>query len=113
MIDHIVEEYNGLTLTMDKVNDKMYQLYVHDPDGEEVGRCIGYAEDCSFNGTTVKAFVLGRLYTGALYRRGGMARKCFQMMDAAIKETGAIVSYLHPFSFPYYRMMGYELTIGC
>jgi len=108
MIDHVVEEYNGLTLTMDRVNDKMYQLYVHDSDGEEVGRCIGYAEDCSFNGTTVKAFVLGRLYTSAIHRRGGMARKCFQMMDSAIKETGAIVSYLHPFSFPYYRMMGYE-----
>jgi len=41
-------------------------------------------------------------------RRGGLARKMFELLDPVIRENNVLLSYLHPFSFPYYRTMGYE-----
>ena len=105
--DHLELEYGGLDFTLDR-DHKLYKILVKDKLGFQAGRCRGYVEDCSFNGSTIKAMVIGMVLTQAEYRRGGMARKTFQMLDPVIRETGTLVSYLHPFSFPYYRTMGYE-----
>ena len=100
-------QYNGLDFTMEQ-QDKLYIINAYDSKGKQAGRCRGFVEDCSFNGSTVKAMVIGCVGTQPEYRRSGMAWKTFEMLDAAIRDTGCLVSYLHPFSFPYYRTMGYE-----
>lgn len=106
-MDHVELEYNGLDFILDR-DDKLYKIDVKDKKGYQAGRCKAFVEDCSFNGATIKAMVIGCVLTQPEYRRVGMARKTFQMLDPVIRETGTLVSYLHPFSFPYYRMMGYE-----
>lgn len=107
MTDHTELEYNDLKFTLAR-DEKLYKIRVDDKEGFMAGRCRGFVEDCSFNGSTVKAMVIGMVLTQPEYRRGGMARKTFEMLDAPIRETGTLISYLHPFSFPYYRTMGYE-----
>lgn len=106
-MDHVELNYNGLDFVMDRDKD-LYTIGVTDQKGREAGRCIGCIQDFNFNDNTVKAMVVGRVRTYATYRRLGMARKTFQMLDDVIRERGVLVSYLHPFSFPYYRNMGYE-----
>ena len=99
--------YNGLKFTMRQEN-QAYIIEFFDEKGYKAGRTHAYIEDCSFNGTTVKAMVIGCVATQPEYRRGGLARKAFEMLEPVIRENNVVVSYLHPFSFPYYRMMGYE-----
>ncbi len=100
-------EYNGLKFVM-RQEGQTYVVEVFDQAGNKAGRTHAYIEDCSFNGTTVKAMVIGCVLTVPEYRRTGMARKTFEMLDPVIRQNNVVVSYLHPFSFPYYRMMGYE-----
>ena len=50
----------------------------------------------------------GSVGTEPEYRRLGLASHCFKLLDKVIEERGCIVSYLHPFSFEYYRSIGYE-----
>ena len=107
MTDHAELEFGGLDFTLER-DEKLYKIRVDDQDGFQAGRCRGYVEDCSFNGTTIKAMFIGMVMTRPEYRRGGIARKTFEMLDPVFAQTGALVSYLHPFSFPYYRAMGYE-----
>ena len=52
---------------------------------------------------------IGGIATDPEYRRKGLAKKLFMMMDDEIvKKEDCPISYLHPFSFSYYRMFGYE-----
>lgn len=99
--------YNGLKFTLTQ-QGQTYIVEVFDDKGYKVGRSHAYIGDCSFNGSTVKAMVIGCVHTATEHRRGGMARKTFEMLEPMIRENNVVVSYLHPFSFPYYRMMGYE-----
>lgn len=100
-------EYNGLTFKM-RQEGQAYIIEVFDEKDYKVGRTHAYIEDCSYNGAVVKAMVIGCVLTQPEYRRSGMARKCFEMLDPVIRENNVLLTYLHPFSFPYYRMMGYE-----
>ena len=61
-----------------------------------------------FSGKHIKAMTIGGVATEPEYRRKGLVRK---ILDLAFKEAvdkGACVSFLHPFSFAYYRKFGYE-----
>ncbi len=62
----------------------------------------------SFGKGTVKTMLAGGVATPVHYRRGGNVRKMFEFMHAHAIEEGAAVALLHPFSFPYYNMFGYE-----
>ena len=99
--------YNGLKFIMTQ-QGQTYIIEAFDDKGYKVGRTHAYIGDCSFNGNVVKAMVIGCVHTATPYRRTGMARKTFEMLEPVIRENNVLVSYLHPFSFPYYRMMGYE-----
>lgn len=101
------EEYQGLNITIEQF-DNLYVLRVLDADGHLVGRCKAIVADSHLNGAVVKAMGLGALWTEPVYRRGGMARHCFQLLGEVLEQTGCVVSYLHPFSFNYYRTIGYE-----
>ncbi|WP_248928218.1 GNAT family N-acetyltransferase [Paenibacillus hamazuiensis] len=43
------------------------------------------------------------------YRRGGMVAKLLLKALETMKEQGQMLSYLHPFEFPFYRKYGWEM----
>jgi len=100
-------EFNGIKFELEQ-NGQTSVISMYDETGYKLGRCHAYFDDCSFNGATVKAMVIGCVLTQPEGRRGGLARKMFEMLDPVIRENNVLVTYLHPFSFPYYRTMGYE-----
>jgi predicted acetyltransferase len=62
-----------------------------------------------FNGHTVEMGGVGAVGTLPESRKGGYVRKIFEKILPAMLEDGKIFSYLHPFSYPFYRKFGYEL----
>ena len=56
----------------------------------------------------VKTMLAGGIATPVENRRGGNVRKMFSYMHSYAAEEGVPVALLHPFSFSYYRMFGYE-----
>ncbi|HPZ53077.1 MAG TPA: GNAT family N-acetyltransferase, partial [Clostridia bacterium] len=68
---------------------------------------IGYV-DSVFAGKYIKAMTVGGVATEPEYRRKGFVRKMFQMAFNDAISKGACASFLHPFSFSYYRKFGYE-----
>lgn len=64
--------------------------------------------DTSFGNSSVRAMAACGIGTPVHNRRGGYVRQIFDFMFAKAAEFGAVVSVLHPFSFGYYNMFGYE-----
>jgi len=104
---HMRETYNGVDFRMERDGD-LYTVRVYDDKDRQIGRCKGNVVDVYLNGTVMKAMALGALMTMPEYRRLGMARHTFEMLYRVMEERGCILSYLHPFSFNYYRSIGYE-----
>jgi len=104
---HMRETYNGVDFRMERDGD-LYIVRVYDEKDRQIGRCKGNVVDVYLNGTVMKAMALGALMTMPEHRRGGMARHTFEMLYRVMEERGCILSYLHPFSFNYYRAIGYE-----
>lgn len=52
---------------------------------------------------------IGGVATFPPYRRRGGIRACFEMALPDMYESGAVFSYLYPFSTAYYRKFGYEM----
>ena len=100
------EMFDGLGYTVERTED-LFSVCVTDSQ-RQIGRCKGALVDASLNGAVVKAMVLGAVFTEPEYRRRGIARNCFRVLDSIMQEQGVLLSYLHPFSFSYYRTMGYE-----
>ncbi|MFS0675140.1 enhanced intracellular survival protein Eis [Ornithinibacillus sp. 179-J 7C1 HS] len=46
------------------------------------------------------------------YRRNGMVRKLLKHALKYMRENGQVLSYLHPFSVPFYRKYGYEIAFN-
>ena len=55
----------------------------------------------------VKTMCMGSVATPLEYRRRGHVRTIFDKAYELALEEGVVVSFLHPFSFSYYRMFGY------
>lgn len=100
-------EYQGLHMTLEQFND-LYVLYLRDDSGKSVTRCMGIVRDSTLNGAQIRVMGLGALLTEPQYRLMGLARYSFAEMGKIMEERGCLISYLHPFSFNYYRTMGYE-----
>ncbi len=64
----------------------------------------------NINGNKVKMGGIASVASWPEYRRGGMIKKLLLTVLQSMKENGYIISYLHPFSVPFYRRYGYELT---
>lgn len=63
---------------------------------------------CHING---KFFDMGGLSSVASwpeYRRGGLVRNLIMKSLLSMRENNQLVSYLHPFSIPFYRKYGWE-----
>lgn len=103
----IDEKYNGFSFRMEEI-DGLYLIRIYDENDRRIGRCKGNVLTASLNGAKVKAMAIGAVFIEPEFRRFGLAKHCFELLDRIIKDTGCLVSYLHPFSFNYYRMFGYE-----
>ena len=106
-MDEIIETHNDIQYRLTRTGD-LYSIEGKTLEGLPASHCKAYVADCYLNGAKIKALALGGLGTEAELRRHGMARQCFKMLGEAADKDDCLVSYLHPFSFTYYRMMGYE-----
>ena len=61
------------------------------------------------DGQSVKSGGIGNVSSLPENRRGGHIRKLLQLACSDMYEDGCVMSYLFPFSHPYYRQFGYEL----
>ncbi|MGI6529539.1 MAG: GNAT family N-acetyltransferase [Clostridia bacterium] len=59
-------------------------------------------------GNLLKTMIIGGVETEPEYRRNGCVREIFNNILPQAPERGWVVSFLHPFSFSYYRKFGYE-----
>ncbi|NLV59824.1 MAG: GNAT family N-acetyltransferase [Clostridiales bacterium] len=62
-----------------------------------------------FDGHTCGMVGIGGVSTFPPYRRRGGIRACFEAALPEMYESGAVFSYLYPFSTAYYRKFGYEM----
>lgn len=101
------ERYRDLDFKVEQTGD-LYTVRVYDDHGRQVGRCKGNVLPARLNGATFQAMAFGALATEPEYRRLGLARHCFRLLGEVMEERNCAISYLHPFSFTYYRSIGYE-----
>lgn len=64
--------------------------------------------DSRYCGKYVKSLTIGGVGTKPEYRRGGAVRQMLNKVFEMAPERDWVVSFLHPFSFSYYRKFGYE-----
>ncbi len=64
--------------------------------------------DTRYCNTYVRSMNWGGVGTPPEYRRSGLVRQIFDDALYKANEYGAAVSMMHPFSFSFYRKMGYE-----
>ncbi len=64
------------------------------------------------NGNVMKMGGIASVASWPEYRRGGKIKKLLQEVLLSMKSTGHTISYLHPFSVPFYRKYGYEITFN-
>lgn len=61
------------------------------------------------DGQSVKSGGIANVSSLPENRRGGHIRKLIKLACDDMYEDGCVMSYLYPFSYPYYRKFGYEL----
>ncbi len=88
---------------------KYENIAVYSDDGEIRMSSAG-VKTCQsrYCGKYINTLAVGGVGTPPEYRRSGHVRKIFDELFQMAPERGWIVSMLHPFSFSYYRMFGYE-----
>jgi predicted acetyltransferase len=64
----------------------------------------------AYDGEYVKMAGIGGVGTLPEHRRRGHVRRLLEVAFASMHEREEVFSLLYPFSFPYYRMFGYELV---
>ncbi|MFC4025602.1 enhanced intracellular survival protein Eis [Oceanobacillus longus] len=64
------------------------------------------------NGKTFKMGGISSVSTWPEYRRNGMVKQLLSHALNHMKENGQMVSYLHPFSVPFYRKFGWEIAFN-
>lgn len=84
-----------------------HAINVYDED-----RCVSSARigivNSVFSSRYIKAMTVGGVATEPEYRRKGYVRNILEIAFEEALNQGACVSFLHPFSFAYYRKFGYE-----
>ncbi len=76
--------------------------------GEMISKGSFTYRNTRFGNKWVKTMTAGGIYTPVHLRRGGNVRKTFEYMQKKAYEDGIVTALLHPFSFTYYNMFGYE-----
>lgn len=96
-------------LLSDSPEEKVYRFdWFSDDEKISMSHSTMILCDTMYNGEFIKTMAWGGVRTPPQYRRNGCVRKTFEEILPRASEFGAAVSLLHPFSFSYYRKMGYE-----
>ena len=92
-----------------KVEKKENQILVGNFNGDRrvSGGSIGFVQ-AHLNGAVLPALTIGGVGTDPEYRRMGLVHTIFTEVEKAAYQYGCPLSFLHPFSFSYYRKKGYE-----
>ena len=77
-------------------------------DGRQISNLSFSTMASRYCGADLKSVSIGGISTSPEYRRGGNVRKMLDKVFELAPERGIAVSFLHPFSFSYYRKFGYE-----
>ena len=78
-------------------------------DGESVlSKATFGTRNSRYCGKYIKTLTVGGVSTEPEHRRSGYVRQMFDKVLPIAPEHGCSVTMLHPFSFAYYRMFGYE-----
>ncbi|MUK90786.1 GNAT family N-acetyltransferase [Ornithinibacillus sp. L9] len=67
---------------------------------------------CFIGGKEIKMGGISSVATWPEYRRGGMVKELLGHALKHMKKNGQVISYLHPFSVPFYRKFGWELVFN-
>ncbi len=65
----------------------------------------------NYCGNVVPCLGIGGIATRPEYRRFGAVRKIMEKILSMAPERGWVTSFLHPFSYDYYRKFGYERLV--
>lgn len=77
---------------------------------QPVSTVVSHEFTMSYDGAFVPMAGIGGVATLPEHRRRGHVRRLFRAAFDEMRERGQVFSALFPFSFPYYRMFGYELV---
>lgn len=77
-------------------------------DGTMMAELFFTTLDSRFCGKYLKTVIIGGVGTYPEYRRSGAVREMLEYLFSMAEERKWTVSFLHPFSFSYYRKFGYE-----
>lgn len=86
----------------------VYRISHNDEAGRSVSRgsCVLYK--AHLNGAVVNAIGIGGVGTDPEYRRAGLVRAFLEKANEIAALENCPVTFLHPFSFAYYRKYGFE-----
>lgn len=82
--------------------------YVDEVDGEVLSQIISYPFEVTIKGQVMKMSGIGDVASYPETRGSGGIRNIFSTIFNDLHENGTELSYLAPFSQPFYRKFGYE-----
>lgn len=92
-----------------KIEDaKSHIIYGYEEDGNLMAKLHLLPLQCNINGSKFDMGGLSSIASWPEYRRGGLVRNLIKKSLQTMKENNQLVSFLHPFSIPFYRKYGWE-----
>ncbi|MFW7373480.1 GNAT family N-acetyltransferase [Vagococcus fluvialis] len=84
--------------------------YVDEVDGEVLSQIVSYPFEVTIKGQVMKMSGIGDVASYPETRGSGGIRNIFSAIFNDLHENGTELSYLAPFSQPFYRKFGYEIV---
>ncbi|KAB8127737.1 GNAT family N-acetyltransferase [Gracilibacillus oryzae] len=81
-------------------------------DGQLAAKVHLIPLEVHINDQTVNMGGIASVASWPEYRRGGIIKKLLSHTLQTLRREGYTISYLHPFSVPFYRKYGYELVFN-
>lgn len=101
-------ELSTSELEKKKAEAKRHKIWGWMEDGELAAKLHIIPLACYIDGEPFKMGGISSVATWPEYRRKGMVKELLQHALHDMKENGQQLSFLHPFSFPFYRQYGWE-----
>lgn len=79
-------------------------------EGKLVSSCVAVPQNIHFAGRRIRGGYVGGVATLKEHRRRGYAEGLMRAVAHSLREREVLLSYLWPFSFPYYRKFGWEIV---
>lgn len=101
-------------LTNEQITTKKEEIAFHDiwgwmEEGKLAAKLHIIPLQCYIGNRVVEMGGINAVATWPEYRRKGIVKQLLQHSLKKMKEDGQVVSFLHPFSFGFYRKYGWEL----